>query len=272
MLNAQQSRRSLAIAAFLSAAIFLQMGQPTLAGLVVLYDGSGLPANQPWLNFGQLSGVASQTPVAEGVRLQTDTAARAGFGNYLAPGIIKNAAFPTLNPSLGFELAFSVAVNAEAHTSNDRAGFSVTLLGSDLKGIELGFWTNEIWAQADSPIFTRAESVAIDTTQRRDYRLQVQGNNYSLFAGNNALMSGVVRDYSMHVNPAYSQPSFLFLGDNTQSGSADITLGRITLQSDLTAIPEPSSLALLCCAIFTAQWWLRKHAKCKASSLTSPVE
>lgn len=270
MLIAQQSR-SLVTALLLTAAIFLQNVQPTFAGLVVLYDGSGLPANQPWLNFGQLGGVASQTPVAEGVRLQTDTAAQAGFGNYLAPGIIKNASFPKLNPNLGFELAFSVTVNAEAHTSNNRAGFSVTLLGSDLKGIELGFWTNEIWAQAENPLFTRAESVAIDTTQRRDYRLQVQGNNYRLFDGNNSLLSGVVRNYSSHTNPAYRQPSFLFLGDNTQSGSADITLGRVALQSDITAVPEPSSLALVCCAVFTAQWWLRKRPKCKTGALTSPV-
>jgi hypothetical protein len=258
MLIAQQSR-SLVTALLLTAAIFVQIGQSTFAGLVVLYDGSDLPANQPWLNFGQLSGVASQTPVPGGVRLQTDTAARAGLGNYLAPGILKNASFPTLDPNLGFELAFSVTVNAEAHTSNDRAGFSVTLLGSNSRGIELGFWTNEIWAQADNPLFTRAESVAIDTTQRRNYRLQVQGNSYTLFDGNNSLLSGASRDYSNNV--VYRQPNFLFLGDNTQSGSADITLGRVTLQSDLTAVPEPSSLALVCCAVFTAQWWLRKRAK-----------
>ena len=34
----------------------------------------------------------------------------------------------------------------------------------DARGIELGFWTTSVWAQADSPMFTRAENTNFPTT------------------------------------------------------------------------------------------------------------
>ncbi len=226
--------------------------------LVVLYDGAGLPASQPWLNFVGVGGVFQQTSVPAGVNLQTDLAVSAGYSNYLLPNLPKNAAFPTLNPNLGFELAFTLAVNVENHTSNDRAGFSAIILGNDRRGIELGFWTNEIWAQSSNPLFQHAEGVAIDTTVRRDYRIQIANNSYTLFEGANTLLTGSVRDYTAFNSFPYTQSNFLFLGDNTTRGAADITLGRVTLQSDLTAVPEPASLALLSLAWIQFRFMRRK--------------
>ncbi len=241
-----------------SSIIVLLASQPSYGALVVLYDGSGLPASQPWLSFAALGGVSQQTSVAGGVNLQTDLAVSAGYSNYLLPNIPKNAAFPSLNSNLGFELAFTLSVNTENHTSTDRAGFSAIILGSDRKGIELGFWTNEIWAQASTPLFQHAEGVAIDTTSRRDYRVQITNNSYTLFDGANALLTGSTRDYTAFGSFPYTQANFLFLGDDTSRGAADITLGRVTLQSNLTSVPEPTSLALLTCTLLLRMQRVRR--------------
>jgi PEP-CTERM motif len=163
----------------------------------------------------------------------------------------KNGAFPALNRNVGVELNFSLIIPSESHSNNNRAGFSAILLGSDQKGIELGFWTNEIWAQSSSPLFQHAEGVAIDTSISRNYRLQILNDAYTLVEGSNSLLSGNVRNYSSFGAP-YSLSSFLFLGDDTSSGSADITLGAVSLQSDLSVVPEPSSILLLAGGIVVA--------------------
>ncbi len=105
-----------------------------------------------------------------------------------------------------------MAMTSESHTSNDRAGFSVTMLGNDGSGIELGFWANEVWAQNANPMFTHGEGVSIDTTIARNYRLQVQGNNYALLSGADTLLAGSVRDYRSSGLVPYNLPNFLFLG------------------------------------------------------------
>ncbi|MFN7734067.1 MAG: PEP-CTERM sorting domain-containing protein [Pirellula sp.] len=213
--------------------------------LVTLYDGSGLPSIQPWLIFGNdFLGSASQTSVAGGVQLITDNTARAGYSNYIPLPIpsLKNAGFPTLNRALGFELGFRVQVNSESHVSNSRAGYSVLLLGSDAKGIEIGFWTDKVWAQNVG--FTQGESVALNTTVARDYRLQIVDDNYQLFDGNQSILSGSVRAYGTPSVP-YELPNYVFLGDNTTSARADVVQGAITLQSNLSSVPEPTSLLLL---------------------------
>ena len=217
---------------------------PVQAELVTLYNGSGLPASQPWLTFGAdtLNGW-SQTSVDGGVQLTTDLPTRSGYSNYipLPTPTLKNASFPTLQRSDGFELSFRTRLLAESHSSNHRAGYSVILLANDTQGIELGFWQSEIWAQNSD--FTRAESVAIDTTVARDYRLQILGEQYQLFDGQASLLSGSLRTYS---NPAipYTLPNYVYFGDNTTSASASIVQGPIQLQSNLSSVPEPSSLIL----------------------------
>ncbi|MEQ1826985.1 MAG: hypothetical protein ABL921_13605 [Pirellula sp.] len=250
------NRTGLKILLNLFACVFaLVVATPNLwADTITLYDGAGLPANQSWLAYTSIGGAATQSSVAGGVRLQTDLQSQSGYSNYTILSTLKNAAFPTLNRSVGFELSFSLAIASESHSNNDRAGFSTILLGSDRRGIELGFWNNEIWAQSSSPLFQHAEGVAVNTSVVRNYRLQILNDVYTLMDGNNLLLSGAVRDYTAFNGAPggvpYSLANYAFLGDDTTSGAADITLGMVTLQSNLSAVPEPASLSLLLAAVF----------------------
>ncbi len=222
---------------------------PAHAALVTLYDGNGLPADQPWLVYADdslLGGSVTQTAVAGGVQLTSDALVRAGVSNYVPLlNTLKNGAFPGLERANGFELSFTAQLQSESHQSNDRAGFSVILLGSDGLGIELGFWQNEIWAQTSAPLFTHGTGTLIDTTIQRDYRLRIEGNDYTLFGDANQILTGSLQDYTAFGSAPYTLQNYLFLGDNTTSAAADVILGPIALESNLAAIPEPSSALLL---------------------------
>ncbi len=224
------------------------------ATIISLYDGAGLPAAQPWLNYADNSALApgsvSQSSITGGVRLQTDAAVKAGYSNYTPAQTLKNAAFPILDRNTGFELSFRAALLNEGHSSNDRAGFSVILLSSDLYGIELGFWSSQIWAQADTPLFKHAESANTSTTSSQNYQLHVLGSQYTLLQSGNTVLSGSLRNYSAFSGPGgpYGLNNFLFLGDNTSSASADLLLGPVSLQTNLSSVPEPASLLFLAVA------------------------
>ena len=101
------------------------------------------------------------------------------------------------------------------------------------QGIELGFWANEIWAQADSPLFTHAEGVAFDPTlAMTSYALAIQGTTYALSANGTPILSGSLRNYSSFGFP-YNVPDFLFIGDDTGSANGSFELSRVEL------LPEP---------------------------------
>lgn len=218
------------------------------ADLVTLYNDSAgnLPADQPWLVYADDSifgGSVSQTATAYGVNLVTDNTVSAGYSNYIPlANTFRNPAFPALDRNQGFRLNFELQINSETHSSGDRAGFSVILLASDMRGIELGFWENEIWAQNDSPLFTHGEGTSFDTTlDEVEYELLISGNQYILSANGNPVLASGLRDYSAFGGPPYTLGSYLFLGDNTGSSGADISLGRVTL----TTIPEPVTAWIL---------------------------
>jgi len=215
-------------------------------GLIELYSGNGLPANESWLAYGNDSlitgGSATQTGVAGGVQLQTDLAVSAGYSNYQPGFSLKNGTYPSLKRADGFALDFRLQVLSENHVSNDRAGFSVTFLDEDHRGIELGFWTDEIWAQADTPLFQRAESASVSTTAVHDYRLEVLGAGYTLFQSGNSILTGSLRNYEAFSGPVdpYELPNFLYMGDNTSSAEANVILGPIYLTTTLASVPEPT--------------------------------
>ncbi|MFO0808913.1 MAG: PEP-CTERM sorting domain-containing protein [Gemmataceae bacterium] len=214
--------------------------------LYTLYDPTAgtLPAAQPWLVYADNAilngGVVSQSYMpGQGAHLTTDAVVAAGYSNYQPlPMVLKNAAFPVLDRTAGFRLNWTVQVQQESHTSVNRAGFSAILLANDRRGIELGFWTTEVWAQEAG--FTRAESAAWNTGQPTDYSLTILGNTYQLTANGTPLLTGPLRDYSSSGAP-YNLPNYLFLGDDTSSAAADVTLGRVTV---LSPVPEPSGLLL----------------------------
>ncbi len=219
---------------------------PLCATTTVLYDDAlpSTPGAQGWLIFGDNSfgSGASQSLVTGGTRLITNTATSAGYANRIPIlNTLVNAGFPALDRNAGFSLLFELQVNSESHSSNDRAGFSVILLSEDSFGIELGFWTNEIWAQS-GPTFTHAEGANYDTTvAQRLYELQILGSNYRLLADGTQILTGALRNYASFGTP-YNLPRFVFLGDDTSSAGADVVLGDVTL---LTDVPEPSGPALL---------------------------
>ena len=237
-----------------AAPLALPANQAPIVGVSsVLYDGSlnigsGLPGDQEFLYISD-SAAATQT-FASGVTTLdttlTQTISAGYFHNYfLAPK-------PTLlNQNTGFTVKFTAQVVSEDHTDSDkngdaigdRAGFSIIAISSDKKGIELGFWENEIWAQegGTSPnLFTYAEGAAFDTTSAlHPYELTVLGDYYSLSVSRTFILSGTVRDYTAFAPPnplldVYELPNFIFLGDDTSSASADIKLAYVSVITNVT--------------------------------------
>jgi hypothetical protein len=239
---------------------------PTSGTVTSLFNGTGLPKTQGWLDFNQLPvPLLITTPFSSpnaktitqtsgtGVTFKTDedftatgdlNKGYAGYSNYTATlatvspltfNTTKiNAAFPTLDRTTGYTLNFKLAVNSEVSNSN-RAGFSIILTSEDAKSIELGFKSDRIFAQSDT--FTESETAAFSTNPLTDYKLAVKGDSYELFANNTSILKGALRSYQF--NPATSNPplplspytlsSFLFLGDNTDQGRANVTLGAIEI-------------------------------------------
>ncbi|MBC1216617.1 putative Ig domain-containing protein, partial [Trichormus variabilis ARAD] len=250
-----------------------------------LYDGSliGSPTSQGWLKFGASPAITlpilgnvlgvggTQSQISGGTQLNSNTTpasslagftastGTSGYSNYngYAP-VLFNQSFPALDPVKGFTISFDVKINSETHTSDDngdgiqdRAGFSVIVVTSDkTKAIELGFWTDEIWAQNASPLFTHSTTERAfrnTSTAVTHYNLVVENNTYKLFAPDSStpILSGNLRDYTAfnHTTAApspinslpfdpYETPNFLFLGDNTTSARSSIDLTRVELQTN----------------------------------------
>jgi hypothetical protein len=208
---------------------------PTNAPAQTLYDaGKGtLPGVQGWLYLTTplFSSEAKESFSEGGTLLDTRTriADKAGYFSNLPP-LGTHPANPVLDPVAGFHLSFTVRVLSEEHASEDRAGFSVIVIASDLSAIELGFWAGEIWAQS-GPEFHHAEGVALDTTDLvpRRFDLQFQRGQYALSANGTVLLTGPLRRYDSF-GPPYAIPNFLFFGDDTSSASARTELKLIRVE------------------------------------------
>jgi hypothetical protein len=266
------------------------VGQPLL-----VYDGSTnkLPdnaasaPNAPWFYYQDttavLGGSATPSTTGNGTKLATNNIAYAGYINYKVDSTIPtnpklvtlNSNFPTLDPTTGYIISFTAQVESETSRvgadkngdkQDDRAGFSVIVIDKNKKGIELGFWSNRIWAQNDgtaepdpsnsstwsNTLFTQGEGVDFNTkTQAVKYDLAITGNTYSLFADNNRILTGNVRDYtpfkvasysvptplgSIKVTPPdpYEQPNFVFFGDNTPTAGATVNLNNVKITTNKT--------------------------------------
>ena len=129
----------------------------------------------------------------------------------------------------------------EAHTSEDRAGFSVIILSDDRGGsdspwgIELAFWLDEIWAQDDDrqsgTLFTHAEGVSHSALLPNLYHLAIISDTYTLSADDSVLLSGRLRDYSNFagIPDPYETPNLLFLGDNTTSAAGRVKIDYVAI-------------------------------------------
>jgi hypothetical protein len=243
--------------------------KPVIGNTVVLYNGATdtlpttttLPNSKGWIYNSTPGAVIAKTGGVTNINTTVNAGVQAGFANISQ----------TLDNTKGYTVSFTAQVVAESRTStanknndgkDDRAGFSVLVVSSDnTKAIELGFWENRIWAQEDgtsqinpalepddSPesnfrtLFTQAESVTFDTkNQLVNYDLAVQGDNYTLFADGNAILSGTMRNYTAFnklpaaINP-YTRSNNIFFGDNTPSAQANVNLAKVALTTNDTAL------------------------------------
>ncbi len=203
---------------------------PTLNSPIVLYDGmlGTLPGAQGFVYPPPPIPGSSVQSISNGVTtLDTtlDINNQAGYSTLppLKPG-------PVLDRAKGYTIRFTSQVITETHTSNNRAGFSVIALSSDLRGIEIGFWTDKIWAQEykTGALFVHAEEATYNTVAALTiYDLTILGDAYTLSVGNTKLLSGPLRNYSSSGLLAYNTANFIFLGDDTKEAKATLKLSYV---------------------------------------------
>ncbi|MHC4623353.1 MAG: choice-of-anchor Y domain-containing protein [Planctomycetota bacterium] len=213
---------------------------------VVLYDGSlgagdQTPSGQGWWYLTDpISGALATQSASGGITtLDTTPVISESAGYFSTPLML------TLDRSGdGYTVRFDTRIVSETHNNDDRAGFSVLALSSDLKGVEIAFWPNEIWAQLDAPLFTHGEGATFDTTAGLvQYDLAINGDSYALYADGSMTLQGALRDYSAHSHPVYSMPNILFFGDDSSSAAGVSQLAYIEVLD--SAVPEPSTILLL---------------------------
>lgn len=236
----------------------LQPAYTAVLATTVLYDAAsgGTPDTQAmeYATYGENYTASSAVQTYETGATTLDTTA--DMGDYAGYGVLPENAI-TLDATQGFEMTFTVQVTAEAHDNEDRSGFNVILLDQNAKGIEVGFYTDTIYARHGNGanLFDHAEEISFDTTNQTTYTLEIVDSTYALTAAGMPTLTGTVRDYSDNVvDPPpfpfptppdpYEQPNFIFLGDNTTSGQAEIRLWEVTLTTETavepTATPSPT--------------------------------
>ena len=203
-----------------------------------LYDPAlgSLPLAQGWQPLVPLIGAAASQSVGGGVyALDTTGAGVSIWGNSRISPL-------ALDTQAGFDLSFSLQLLSETHSSPNRAGYTLVMVGADARqALELAFWAGNIWAQkydAGQPDrFVHDIDAPFDTTAAlTPYTLAVRQQQFTLSAGGTALLSGALRDYTLGGLP-YTTPNFLFLGDNSSRGNSISRLGVVSL----SPVPEPAA-------------------------------
>ena len=225
-------RRPLITAAF----GLVLLAAPAGAATDVLYDGAlgSTPDAQRWVYASfPLTGAKATQSVDGATTLLDTTPAMRDMAGYFYTRPPEQA----LDRSIGFRLVFNLRIAEERHVNHNRAGFSLIVLSSDLKGVELAFWEDQIWAQTDRPLFTRGEASRPFNTWAGlvSYTLAIHGDTYILSADGKPILSGPLKDYSSFRTPpfdfVYRQPNFIFFGDSTGSAAARIAIASIGLKT-----------------------------------------
>ena len=218
-------------------AITTTVAVAAVTATIVLYDGSlntGTPNTQGFVYLtNPFPGALATQTFSDGVTTLDTTPRMSDYAGYFA----NTNLYPALDRVAGYQLSFTTQVLTETHISPDRAGFSVLVISQDLRGIELGFWRDEVWAQeggAEPQLFTHAEGAPFDTTgDLIPYRLTIKNERYTLAVNNATVLSGTLRDYTAATVPfplnPYTTPDLIFLGDDTGSAQARIGLAAVSL-------------------------------------------
>jgi hypothetical protein len=218
-----------------------------VAAAIVLYNGA--LGNRPDDQGFTFLAPPSVLPSISGGATILNTSSRknifAGYFSKPTPQLV-------LDRAIGYTVSFTVQVELEDHAGSDknedgtedRAGFSMIVLSSDKRGIELGFWKDRIWAQeggSGDTLFTQAEQAPFDThSARMPYMLAVLGNSYTLSSNGTPILSGKLRDYTAfngQLDP-YETPNLIFLGDDTSSASAKISLAYVGVAPIASSAPS----------------------------------
>jgi len=247
------------------AAVATVVSFDSIAAGTLLYDAdSGVLPDPNW-GWSFLSvGSGTERGMLAGSTFLDTTASedpgRAGYSMSVASG---------LDSATGFILDFSLRLTSESHGSNNnRSGFSIIVLDSNNSGVELSFWTDEVWAKNADAAFSHAEGVPINTDSfERTYRLTFLGAQYTLTSAGAPTLPGTLRDnyaqfvgFPYNVVP-YGQSNYIFFGDNTSSAAANFELSSITL----APVPEPAEwllmLAGLGCVVTAARRQRGRHTE-----------
>ncbi|MDR2463484.1 MAG: hypothetical protein LBD30_06860, partial [Verrucomicrobiales bacterium] len=245
-------------------ALLLAGGAGSLsAAPVVVYDGSLTPGGMVlagariFTNSGKSwiyapASVNAYTVVTGGggyTTLNTGTGASGSPAEGVAAGFATLGGM-ALNSSSGYTLTVNLKTNGESHSGNpaadgpNRAGFSLTLIGSDrTKSIEIAFWRDQVWVQTGTAngetIFKHGESAAIDTASDfHEYNIVVQGDYYTIYNGQEFLLTGLLRDYSsssagFNGVAVYQTANFFFMGDNTTSAGGSYSFKNVLFDTDV---------------------------------------
>jgi hypothetical protein len=206
-----------------------------------LYQGSGssTPASQGWLFPVTIGASASSANGATTLDTTASYSLEDGYSNTNPLSLaLVNSSFPTLDPTTGFTVSFDVQLNSESHTTGtvntNRAGFDVIVLGDNAQGVELGFWSDDIWAQNSG--FTHGEDATFNTESASNhYDLTIQGTSYTLYADGTPILTGSTRDYSAEGVP-YTLSNYIFIGDDTTEAEASETFSTLSV-----TVPEPAT-------------------------------
>lgn len=264
------------------SSIWVGKSNPVQALAVNLYDGSGLPDKQGYLESAALnsSGIPVDPQVTGNNGVTVDSNANnaqySGYTNQLPNPLNSsqlvpiNPAFPDLDQDSGYSIFFTAdldIVNDFSDTNdNNRAAFSITAIGKNNEGIELGFDSNQIFAQSNN--FVSEETASFTTSDTNNYELKVDSSGYQLFANSSTLpiLNGSLRTYNF--TPATSNPpltfnpytteNFLFLGDNTGQAYGDFTLGAVSVSAVPFDFSPTLGLALIGIGISLRKFSLKK--------------
>ncbi|MBD1843769.1 hypothetical protein H6F89_10215 [Cyanobacteria bacterium FACHB-63] len=257
------------LTATLTSAFLLVGSESAFALTTVLYNGAAgappnnRPNNQGWQYVDRNpfafppTGASTETPEPNGVVFSSisDNNILSGYGWTATP----------LNSTVGYNLRFDIQLLQESRNplgssnpadinadgKDDRAGLNILIVSSNTaRAIELGFFVDQIWAQATGaakpPRFTQAESTAFDTrTNVNRYDLSILGATYFLYANENygtPILTGALRDYTPESTAPFPNPyrtaNTIFIGDNTTAASAEFRLNQVTFtDSAITPIP-----------------------------------